>query len=38
MTLFTFDKDAGGIAGLQRPCVTNQPPLMASADAKPAKG
>jgi predicted lipoprotein with Yx(FWY)xxD motif len=36
MTLYTFDKDAGGKSACNGPCATNWPPLMASADAKPA--
>jgi predicted lipoprotein with Yx(FWY)xxD motif len=36
MTLYTFDKDAGGKSACNGPCVTNWPPLMASADAKTA--
>ncbi|RJF77721.1 COG4315 family predicted lipoprotein [Rhodopseudomonas palustris] len=36
MTLYTFDKDAGGKSMCNGPCATNWPPLMAAADAKPA--
>ena len=36
MTLYTFDKDAGGKSACNGPCAANWPPLMASADAKPA--
>jgi predicted lipoprotein with Yx(FWY)xxD motif len=36
MTLYTFDKDAGGKSACNGPCATNWPPLMATADAKPA--
>jgi predicted lipoprotein with Yx(FWY)xxD motif len=36
MTLYTFDKDAGGKSACNGPCATNWPPLMASGDAKPA--
>src|SRR3981189_1166552 len=36
MTLYTFDKDAGGKSMCNGPCADNWPPLMASADAKPA--
>jgi predicted lipoprotein with Yx(FWY)xxD motif len=36
MTLYTFDKDAGGKSACNGPCAGNWPPLMASADAKPA--
>jgi len=35
MTLYTFDKDAGGKSVCNGPCAENWPPLMASADAKP---
>ncbi|MCW2236581.1 COG4315 family predicted lipoprotein [Azospirillum canadense] len=35
MTLYVFDKDAGGKSACNGPCATNWPPLMASADAKP---
>jgi predicted lipoprotein with Yx(FWY)xxD motif len=38
MTLYTFDKDAGGKSACNGPCAGNWPPLMASADAKPAAG
>jgi predicted lipoprotein with Yx(FWY)xxD motif len=34
MTLYTFDKDAGGKSMCNGPCADNWPPLMASADAK----
>ena len=37
MTLYTFDRDAGGKSACNGGCATNWPPLMASADAKPAK-
>ena len=36
MTLYTFDKDAGGKSACNGPCAANWPPLMAAADAKPA--
>ena len=36
MTLYTFDKDAGGKSMCNGPCATNWPPLAAPADAKPA--
>ena len=36
MTLYTFDKDAGGKSACNGPCATNWPPLMAGADAKAA--
>jgi predicted lipoprotein with Yx(FWY)xxD motif len=35
MTLYTFDKDAGGKSACNGPCATNWPPLAASTDAKP---
>jgi predicted lipoprotein with Yx(FWY)xxD motif len=35
MTLYTFDKDAGGKSMCNGPCATNWPPLTATADAKP---
>ena len=31
MTLYTFDKDAGGKSACNGPCATNWPPLMAGA-------
>jgi predicted lipoprotein with Yx(FWY)xxD motif len=34
MTLYTFDKDAGGKSACNGPCAGNWPPLMAPADAK----
>jgi predicted lipoprotein with Yx(FWY)xxD motif len=33
MTLYTFDRDAGGKSACNGPCATNWPPLMASASA-----
>jgi predicted lipoprotein with Yx(FWY)xxD motif len=36
MTLYTFDKDAGGKSACNGPCAANWPPLMAAADAKPS--
>jgi predicted lipoprotein with Yx(FWY)xxD motif len=33
MTLYTFDKDAGGKSACNGPCAGNWPPLMATADA-----
>lgn len=36
MTLYTFDKDAGGKSACNGPCANNWPPLMASTDSKPA--
>ena len=36
MTLYVFDKDAGGKSACNGPCATNWPPLMAGADAKAA--
>ncbi len=38
MTLYTFDKDAGGKSACNGPCASNWPPLMASADAKAGDG
>lgn len=38
MTLYTFDKDAGGKSACNGACATNWPPLMAVGDAKPASG
>lgn len=34
MTLYTFDKDEGGVSACYDECATNWPPLMAAADAK----
>jgi predicted lipoprotein with Yx(FWY)xxD motif len=34
MTLYTFDRDAGGKSACNGPCATNWPPLMAGGDAK----
>jgi predicted lipoprotein with Yx(FWY)xxD motif len=34
MTLYTFDKDAGGASACNGPCATNWPPLTAAKDAK----
>ncbi len=36
MTLYVFDKDAGGKSACNGPCAQNWPPLLATADAKPA--
>jgi len=36
MTLYTFDKDMGGMSACNGPCAGNWPPLAAAADAKPA--
>jgi predicted lipoprotein with Yx(FWY)xxD motif len=36
MTLYTFDKDAGGKSMCNGPCAENWPPLMADDGAKPA--
>ncbi len=36
MTLYTFDKDAGGKSACNGPCATNWPPLMAIGEAKAA--
>ena len=35
MTLYTFDKDAGGKSTCNGPCAENWPPLAAADDAKP---
>jgi predicted lipoprotein with Yx(FWY)xxD motif len=35
MTLYTFDKDAGGKSMCNGPCADNWPALLASDDAKP---
>ena len=35
MTLYTFDKDAGGRSMCNGPCAENWPPLMAANGAKP---
>ncbi len=35
MTLYTFDKDAGGKSMCNGPCAENWPPLLASVDARP---
>ncbi len=35
MTLYVFDKDAGGKSTCNGQCATNWPPLAAPADAKP---
>ncbi len=34
MTLYPFDKDAGGKSACNGPCAANWPPLAAGADAK----
>ena len=34
MTLYTFDKDAGGKSACNGPCATNWPPLMVASGAK----
>lgn len=34
LTLYTFDKDAGGKSACNGPCTGNWPPLMATGDAK----
>ena len=36
MTLYIFDKDAGGKSACNGACAANWPPLTAAADAKPA--
>lgn len=38
MTLYTFDRDAGGKSMCNGPCATNWPPLMAPASAAAAGG
>jgi predicted lipoprotein with Yx(FWY)xxD motif len=38
MSLYTFDKDAGGKSACNGPCATNWPPLMASASDKAQGG
>jgi len=38
MTLYTFDKDAGGKSACNGPCATNWPPLKASASDKAEGG
>ena len=35
MTLYTFDKDAGGKSACNGPCATNWPPALAVDGAKP---
>ena len=35
MTLYTFDKDAGGKSACNGPCATNWPPLMAPPATRP---
>ena len=34
MTLYVFDKDAGGKSACNGPCAANWPPLMAAGDGK----
>jgi predicted lipoprotein with Yx(FWY)xxD motif len=34
MTLYTFDKDAGGKSACNGPCAANWPPLLAGGEAK----
>ncbi len=36
MTLYVFDKDAGGKSACNGPCAGIWPPLMAAGDAKPS--
>jgi predicted lipoprotein with Yx(FWY)xxD motif len=36
MTLYTFDKDAGGKSACNGPCAASWPPLIAAGDAKPS--
>jgi len=38
MTLYTFDRDAGGKSMCNGPCAANWPPLMAPASASAAGG
>lgn len=38
MTLYVFDKDAGGKSACSGACATNWPPLKAAADAKASGG
>jgi predicted lipoprotein with Yx(FWY)xxD motif len=38
MTLYTFDKDAGGKSACNGPCAANWPPLMAAAGDKAEGG
>ncbi len=38
MTLYTFDKDAGGKSMCNGECAKNWPPLMVKANDEPAKG
>jgi predicted lipoprotein with Yx(FWY)xxD motif len=38
MTLYTFDKDAGGKSACNGKCADNWPPLMAAADDKAGGG
>jgi predicted lipoprotein with Yx(FWY)xxD motif len=38
MTLYTFDKDAGGKSACNGPCAGNWPPLMATASDKAEGG
>ena len=35
MTIYVFDKDAGGKSACNGPCAANWPPLAAAPDAKP---
>jgi predicted lipoprotein with Yx(FWY)xxD motif len=35
MTLYTFDKDEGGMSACTGQCAENWPPLVAAADAQP---
>lgn len=37
MTLYTFDKDAGGKSMCNGPCTLLWPPAVAAADAKPER-
>ena len=38
MTLYTFDRDAGGKSACNGPCATNWPPLMAQSGATASGG
>lgn len=38
MTLYTFDRDAGGKSACVDQCATNWPPFKASTDDKPGQG
>lgn len=38
MTLYTFDKDEGGVSTCYDQCAVNWPPYLGSADAKMSEG